>query len=222
MGAVWIAALWVLFAATHMALSSQRWRPRLVAKLGDRGFQGVYSGIALAIFVPLVSIYYSHKHSGPYLWTLSRLPGVRWLGYGLMGAAFVLVVAGLVQPSPAGMVRARPVVRGVARLTRHPVLMGFGLWGLAHLLLATVHAAELAFFAGFPIFAVVGCEHQDQRKLAANESYRAFHAATPFLPFSRLGFVRGIVEMPLPVAIAAGIAIAWALRQYAHAWLSGS
>jgi len=221
MAAVWIAALWVLFAATHMALSSQRFRPRLVARLGARGFQGVYSLVALAIFVPLVATYYAHKHTGPYLWTLSQLPGVRWLGYALMGAALVLVVAGLVQPSPAGMVPARPEVRGVARITRHPVLMGFGLWGLAHLLLATVHASELAFFSGFAIFAVVGCEHQDARKLASSESYRAFHAATPFLPFSRLGFVRGLREMPLPAAIAAGIALTWALRSYAHAWLSG-
>jgi len=221
MDAVWIAALWVLFAATHMGLSSARFRPRLVARLGARGFQGVYSLLALAIFVPLVATYYAHKHTGPYLWNLSQLPGVRWLGYGLMGAAFVLVVAGLVQPSPAGMVPAKPEVRGVARITRHPVLMGFGLWGLAHLLLTIVHAAELAFFGGFAIFAVVGCEHQDQRKLAASESYRAFHAATPFLPFSRLGFVRGLAEMPLPVAIAGGIALAWALRRYAHAWLSG-
>ncbi len=222
MGALWIAALWVLFAATHMALSSQRLRPRLVAKLGARGFQAAYSLVALAIFVPLVSTYYAHKHTGPFLWYGSPLLGVRWLGYGLMGAAFVLVVAGLVQPSPAGMVPARPEVRGVARITRHPVLMGFGLWGLAHLLLSAVHASELAFFVGFALFAVVGCEHQDQRKLAASESYRAFHAATPFLPFSRLGFVKGLAELPLPIAIAAGIALTWALRRYAHAWLSGS
>jgi len=222
MAAVWIAALWLLFAATHMAFSSQRLRPRLVARLGDRAFQGLYSLVALAIFVPLVSTYYAHKHTGPYLWTLSMLPGVRTLGYAVMGAAFALVVAGFVQPSPAGMMRVRPEVRGVARITRHPVLMGFGLWGLAHLLLASVYASELAFFAGFPIFAVVGCEHQDQRKLAASEGYRAFHAATPFLPFSRLGFVKGLAELPLPLALAAGIALTWALRHYAHAWLSGS
>src|SRR5262245_47949811 len=151
MAAVWIAALWVLFAGTHMALSSQRFRPRLVAALGARGFQGVYSLVALATFVPLVATYYAHKHSGPYLWTLSQLPGLRWLGYGVMGAAFALVVAGLVQPSPAGMVPVKPEVRGVARITRHPVLMGFGLWGLAHLLLTSVYVPELSFFGAFAI-----------------------------------------------------------------------
>jgi uncharacterized membrane protein len=221
MAVLWIFGLWLLFAATHMALSGQRLRPRLVARLGDLGFRGLYSLVALAIFVPLVWTYYAHKHAGPYLWTLSKLPGVSWLGYGVMGVAFVLIVAGLVQPSPAGMVPGPLEVRGVARITRHPVLMGLGLWGVAHLLLATVYTAELAFFVGFAIFAVVGCEHQDQRKAAASESYRAFAAATPFLPFSSRGFAKGLLEMPLPIAIVAGIALAWALRRYAHAWLAG-
>jgi len=222
MDALWIVGFWLLFAATHMGLSSRGLRPRLVTKLGDRGFQGVYSLVALATFVPMVRSYYAHKHAGPYLWNLVQIPGVGWLAYGLMGAAFVLVVAGLVQPSPASMRPGRSVVRGVARITRHPLFMGFGMWGVAHLLLARVHASELAFFGGFAIFAVVGCDHQDRRKLATlGPSYRAYVAATPFLPFSSAGFVRGLVEMPMPVAVVAGIALAWALRHYAHAWLAG-
>lgn len=222
MDALSIAALWILFAATHMGLSSQRLRPRLVARLGARGFQGAYSLVALAIFVPLVWTYYAHKHTGPFLWTLARLPGVRWIGLALVGAACVLIVAGLVQPSPASILPGKPVVRGVARVTRHPLLMGFGLWGVAHLLLAIVHASELAFFGGFALFAVIGCEHQDQRKLASQgESYRAYVAATPFLPFASRSFPRGLVEMPMPIAIAAGIALAWSLRHYAHGWLAG-
>jgi uncharacterized membrane protein len=222
MDAIWIALFWILFAATHMGMSSRRLRPGLVARLGDRGFQGVYSLVALATFVPLVACYYAHKHAGPYLWNLARLPGVRWVGYALMGAAFVLVVAGLIQPSPASMRPGRPVVRGVARITRHPLFMGFGLWGMAHLLLAVVNASELAFFGGFLIFAVVGCDHQDRRKLATlGESYRSYVDATPFFPFASPGFVRGLVEMPMPIALAAGIGLAWGLRTYAHGWLSG-
>ena len=222
MDALWIVAFWILFAATHMGLSGQGLRPRLVARLGDRGFQGAYSLVAIATFVPLVWSYYAHQHTGAYLWHLAQLPGVAWLGYGLMGAAFVLVVAGLAQPSPASMRPGQALVRGVARVTRHPLFMGFGLWGVAHLLLARVNASELAFFGGFAIFAVVGCDHQDRRKVAAlGESYRAWVAATPFVPFSSPGFVRGLVEMPMPVAVAAGIALAWAIRRHAHAWLAG-
>jgi uncharacterized membrane protein len=89
-------------------------------------------------------------------------------------------------------------------------------------MLAVVHASELLFFGGFAVFAVVGCDHQDRRKAAElGERYRAYVAATPFLPFSSLGAARGLVEMPMPIAVAAGIALAWAVRQYAHAWLSG-
>ena len=222
MDAAWIAGLWLLFAATHMGLSSQRLRPRVVARLGERGFLGLYSLVAFAIFVPLVWVYYANKHSGPYLWTLARLPGVEWIGIVLMGAAFVLVVGGLVQPSPAGMVPGSARIRGIARITRHPVFMGLGLWGLAHLLLASVNAAELAFFAGFTIFAVVGSDHQDRRKLASlGESYRGYVAGTPFLPFAGRGSLRGLVEMPMPVVVVAGIGLAWVVRRYAHAWLSG-
>jgi uncharacterized membrane protein len=222
MGALWIVAFWLLFAATHMGLSSQARRPGLVTKLGDRGFQALYSLVAFATFVPLVWSYYAHQHTGPYLWSLGQLPGVGWFATGLMGAAFVLVAAGIAQPSPASMRPGQAVVRGVARVTRHPLFMGFGLWGVAHLLLAKVHASELAFFGGFAIFAVVGCDHQDRRKAATlGESYRAYVAATPFIPFTSLGFVRGLVEMPMPVAVAAGIGVAWVIRRYAHAWLAG-
>ena len=67
-----------------------------------------------------------------------------------------------------------------------------------------------------------GFSGQDQRKLATQgESYRAWVAATPFLPFSRLGSLRGLVELPLPIAAGVGVALAWALRRYAHGWLAG-
>jgi uncharacterized membrane protein len=222
MAYVWIAALWVAFAATHMGLSSLRLRPRLVARLGERGFLAAYSLVALALFVPLVRTYYAHKHTGPLLWTAGGLTEVRWAAYGLIGAAFALVIAGLLQPSPAAVRPGRPEVRGVARITRHPLLMGIGLWGLAHLLATTVHAAEFAFFVGFPIFAVIGCDHQDQRKVATlGEPYRAFVAATPFVPFSRASSARGLLEGSMPLAVAAGIALAIALRRFAHGWLAG-
>ena len=222
MQAFTVLGLWILFAATHMALSGHSLRPRLVARLGALGFQALYGAVALAIFVALVRKYYAHKHVGPYLWYLAQLPGMRQVGYAVMGVAFVLVVAGLVQPSPAGMRPGATEVRGIARVTRHPVLMGFGLWGIAHLLLTTVFLSDLFFFVGFPVFAVVGCEHQDQRKREAlGEPYRAFADATPFLPFASLGSAKGLRERPVPIAIAVGVALAVVVRLWGHHWLAG-
>ncbi len=64
----WILiALWLAFGATHIGLSSVRFRPRLHAALGERSFLGVYSLIAFATFVPVVWYYFAHKHAGPLL-----------------------------------------------------------------------------------------------------------------------------------------------------------
>ncbi|MGH0031202.1 MAG: NnrU family protein [Myxococcota bacterium] len=206
-----IAGFWLAFAATHMTLSSVRLRPRLVAALGERPFLGVYSLVALATFVPMVSVYFGNKHAGPALWYLGALPGMRWLVYLGMGVAFALVVAGNTRPSPASIAAGKPEPKGVLCVTRHPLFMGVGLFGLLHLLVVPVNAAELAFFGGFPLFAVVGCRHQDKRKLAAgDEGFRHFHAATPFLP-SPAGVPEALRSdaIPIAVGIAATVAVRW-------------
>jgi uncharacterized membrane protein len=219
MTVTWIAVLWLAFAATHMGMSSLRWRPGLVSALGERGFQGVYSLVSLAIFVPLVWIYTSGKHAGPFFWYLGPLTPVRWLAYVLMGAALTLVVAGATRPSPASVAPGPARVVGVFRITRHPVFMGLALFGLAHLLTARVHAAEFVFFGGFVVFSLVGCSHQDQRKLVtAGEDFRRFHAETPFLPFTGRDTLRGLKEMPIPLVVGVGLAV---LVRYYHATLFG-
>ena len=76
----------------------------------------------------------------------------------------------------------------------------------------------LAFFAGFPLFAVLGCWHQDARK-REDERYRAFCDETPFLPFSRAGALRGLTEMP--VALVLAVAAAFALRAVHAGWFGG-
>jgi uncharacterized membrane protein len=215
-----IIALWVAFAATHMGLSSQRLRPRLVASLGAQGFQGVYSLVALATFVPLVWLYFANQHVGPHLWYLGHLSPVRWLGYLGMALALTLMAGGLITPSPASLTGGATQVRGVLRLTRHPLLMGLGVFGCVHLLTANLNAAELAFFAGFPVFTILGCRHQDERKLADDPAYAGFVAETHFLPFGSPGGLKGLRES-LP-AIALGVGLAVLLRAFHASWFGGA
>lgn len=218
--AIGIALLWLLFGGTHMLLSSVRLRPRLAGALGEGAFLGVYSLVALAAFVPLVWIYFANKHAGPHLFHLGAAPGVRTLVYVGMGVAFSMLVAGLARPSPAALSPGRPEPAGVLRVTRHPVFMAIGLFGLLHLLAASVNAAELAFFAGFPIFALVGSRHQDARKLAGGgEAFRHFHARTPFLPFSAPKEVpTALREDAVPIVIGVGVTV---LVRWFHPQLFG-
>jgi uncharacterized membrane protein len=197
-----------------MGLSSLRLRPRLAAMLGERAFLGLYSLVALGLFVPLVWVYLGNRQAGPLLWTTPVGPVLLWLLYAVMGVGWVLVVVGLIQPSPVvagGPAEAR--VRGAHRLTRHPPFMGFAIFGALHLLLLLgVHASDAVFFAGFPLFSLLGAWHQDRRKLrTAGETFRAWHAATPFLPFTGRETARGLRELP-PLGVALGVVLTIALR----------
>ncbi len=201
-------ALWLAFAATHMSLSSLRLRPQLVGALGERGFQGVYSGVALAIFVPLVWVYFANKHTGPHLWFLGGVPGLRQVMYAGMALCFVLIAGGFARPSPVSIRAGRAEVRGALRVTRHPVFMAAGLFGLLHLCVASVEASELAFFGGFPLFALIGSRHQDVRKLASgSEEFRRFHAATSLLP-NLARIPAALRDDPLPALIGVGVTVA--------------
>jgi uncharacterized membrane protein len=190
-----------------------------VDRLGERLFVALYSLVSLAIFVPLVAVYFDNKHAGPLLWHLGEVPGVRWLMYAGSGIAFAIMAAGIARPSPASLAPGDAEVRGVFRITRHPLFMGMGLLAALHLAVAAVNTAELAFFGGFVVFSLVGCRHQDQRKLAAlGDRYRRFYEETPFLPGSRPGAFQGVAEQPVPMLIGACVAAA---TRYFHPNLFG-
>ena len=173
--------------------------------------------IALALFVPLVQVYLANKHSGPLLWSIGLGAVARWVFYVFVGAALTLAVNGILQPSPGSLLGGKAEVRGVLRLTRHPLFMGFGLLGLLHMI-PNGFASDLAFFAGLPVFAVVGCRHQDQRKIATGTpGYRELVAATPFLPFTKPGAWQGLGEIGI-AKIAVGIIVTVVIRWF-HAAL---
>ena len=215
-----IVALWLGFAASHMALSSRAARPVLVARLGEPAFLGLYSLVSVAFFVPLVWVYFGHKHAGPLLWSIPVGTPLLWAIYVGMAVAFVLMVSGLVRPSPTNIVPGDTTPRGALRLTRHPLFMGLGLFGLLHLL-PNGNTADVAFFGGFPLFAIVGCRHQDERKLASGSSeFARFHRETPFLPFTGAQTLLGIREVG-PVLIVAGVAVTVLLRWFHPQWFGG-
>ena len=213
-----IVLLWLGFAGSHLILSSLPVRQRIIARIGEPPFRGLYSLVAFTFFVPLVWVYFANKHAGPLLWTPPQGPAVRWLVYAGMALAFVLLAASFVQPSPASVVPGSTAPRGVLRVTRHPLLMGIGVFGLVHLL-PNANAADVAYFAGFPLFAIIGAWHQDRRKLATMPEYRAFYERTPFFPFTGGHTLTALRELPF-AAVGVGVLVTVALR-YFHGPLFG-
>jgi len=212
-----LALLWLGFGGSHVLLSSVRLRPRLVSSLGALPFLGVYSLVAFAFFVPLVWLYFTHRHAGPLLWA----PGVgevgRWVIYAGMAVAFVLFVSSLLQPGPAALVAGPATPRGVYRITRHPQNMGIALFGALHLV-PNGFATDVAFFGGLAAFAVLGSWHQDRRKrVQGPPGYAAFAAATPFLPFTGRETLQGLRELS-PLAVALGVGATWLVRHFHARW----
>lgn len=198
----WLSVLiwWVAFGGTHSGLSWMPVRGALVDRLGERAFQGVYTVVSFATFVPLMFAYFPHRHSGPLLWNLRAAPSMQWVTIVLAAAAFALLVSGVMQPSAVSFVPgASPRAQGVTRITRHPVFMAMGLWGLAHLLM-NGWLTDVIFFGGFAAYALVGSARQDARKQAtAGAALAEFYRETSLLPFGAIAAGRNrLVAAELP------------------------
>jgi uncharacterized membrane protein len=213
----------VLFTATHFGLSHGAVRAGLVKQFGPVGFRGVYSLISIGTLAPAATFAWIERHAGPVLWDLPR-----WIELAvslpLMLLATILLVLSLASPSPVSMVPARPEARGVLRITRHPMNMGFGLFGVAHVV-ANGALGDVAFFGlCFAVVGIVGAYHQDARiAKAKGEALREFRRATSVLPFAailrgRQKFDPGDMAWPL-VALAV---VAWGALVFFHGRLFGA
>ncbi|HSF21048.1 MAG TPA: NnrU family protein [Burkholderiales bacterium] len=221
--AYWIVFWWLVFAGSHMVLSSLPLRGQLIARLGEKGFVGLYSLIAFATFIPLVWVYFGNRHAGGVIWNLAAAPGVRPLAAALAVLAIALIVGGVLHPSPAlvGMKQSWGA-RGLTRITRHPLFMGFALWALSHLLL-NGFLTDVLFFGGMLAFSLAGAAHQDARKRATEEERLGqFFAESSYWPFGAIIAGRNrIIWRELPwIALAVGAAAAigiYALHPWAFA-----
>ncbi len=183
----WITALWwALFGGTHVVLTTEKVRTRLVRGLGETGFIVSYSALAIATFAGLVYYVAGHRLDDPHASFVTTIPPVGGALFALSVVGFSILVAGvLVYPGLPMSVfrhRTRPA-RGIEQVTRHPFFAGVALWAAAHALLS-VHPATFVFFLGFVVLSVVGGLHQDRRLIAKlGEPYRAYVASTSFWPF---------------------------------------
>jgi uncharacterized membrane protein len=176
---------WMAFAGTHTLLTHPPIRSALVARLGVGPFQGLFSLVSFATFVPLVWTFFAHRTSTAIpLTRLAQTPGIWWLTMILNFVAFELLVLGFARPNPLALTARKGFgAAGILRVTRHPAFMGVALLGLAHLLVKE-GALERAFFGGTLVYSILGSAHQDWRKrLEAGPEMKRFYAETSFFPF---------------------------------------
>jgi uncharacterized membrane protein len=171
------------FVGTHLLLSHPL-RGALVARVGERGFQGIYSLAAIVSFAWMVLAYRAIPPQPPY-WVLGD---VGWaVALLVMWAASVLFVGSLIRnpalPDPAAQRNATMPPRGVYAVTRHPMMFAIILWAAVHI--AVVPTAAGILLAETILFlALVGSIGQDvkKRRLMGTD-WQGWQGRTAFVPF---------------------------------------
>jgi uncharacterized membrane protein len=184
---LYLIAAAVFLPLSHYGLSSTRLRDVLVVRLGERGYLGCYSLVALGAFWWLVSAYRQAPLS--ILWTAP--PFLKLAMWPVVLVAFLLVVVGVTTPNPTTVGEEKlfsnpNVVRGVLRVTRNPFLWGASLWALAHVVVSG-DVASLLLFGSIAVLGLVGTillEAKKRRRHGAD--WRAFAALTSNVPFQAI------------------------------------
>ena len=173
----------IAFVGLHFLLSHPL-RASLVGKLGERGFQGLYSVQALLTFGLMIYFYRAIGREEPiwvadeWVWGVAAL--VMWVGSILFVGSFLGNPA---LPGARLERGARP--GGVFAITRHPMMWGFAAWAAVHL--AVLGTAKAIVFDGAILFlAIVGSVGQDSKKAKLmGERFHEWAAQTAFVPFAR-------------------------------------
>lgn len=176
-----------VFIASHFLLSAPPVRRPLVRALGEWPFLVLYSVVALLLFSWVLLAY----GAAPFVEVWAPPTALRHLSLTVMLLASILVVAGLTtsNPSLAG-VDSRAISErgpeGILKVTRHPMMWGFGLWGITHLL-ANGDAAGMILFGGMTVLALAGAFAIDAKKRALmGDAWESYCARTSYLPFGAI------------------------------------
>ncbi len=195
------------FVATHF-LMSHPLRRAMVRALSDTGQQIAYSAVSLGFFV---WIYFAFNAAPS-----ADLPGsgtAGWIVATILTLPAMILFAGSMIGNPAlglpgseDMARAKP--KGVFTITRHPMMWGFALWALSHMVLFwSMRTMITAFAMGF--LALVGAHMQDRKKeVLMGDAWAIWENHTNFWP--RLsGFTRAGV-MPWALGLTLFVGLSWA------------
>ena len=212
-----LLAATVVFLLTHFVPSTPL-RAVLVKALGEWPYRGLYSVVALAALAWMISAYAEAPHQP--LWT-----GLRYLPVVVMPFSFVLLACGYWRnPTMVGadkLLKSDNPARGMIRITRHPIMWGFILWAVAHLL-ARGDTKSLVFFGAFLLLASLGTILLDKRK-ARIEGWPRFAAVTSNIPLVAIAQGRNrIVWREIGWLRPLAGLVAFGAFFYLHPWLFGA
>jgi uncharacterized membrane protein len=200
------------FVGTHFLLSHPL-RQSLVARLGPGPFQGLYSLVALVTFGAMIWVY-GRIGDQPPLWDAGEAGWI--VATVLMFIGSILFVGSFLgNPAlPGARLERGKAAGGVFAITRHPMMWGFALWAITHIIVVATPKA-LLFDGAILFLALAGSVGQDRKKAKLmGERFHEWTAQTAFIPFGR-GFAN-----PGTVALVGGTVL-FLLATWLHPFPAG-
>ena len=209
------AGLIAAFVVSHILMATAGVRDGIVARAGEKGFQGLYALVSFALLGAALFVYRDLEPvilwvAPTWAWHLSTL---------VMLFASILFV-GSVTPANkalAGVPATDRPASGVLRITRHPMMWSFALWAIVHSTLSgslpTIILAD-----GIGILALLGAAHQDHKKRRLmGETWARYERETSYWPFGAQlsGRQPWSAVWPGLVPVIGGVAL-WAILTFVH------
>ncbi|MFL0355064.1 NnrU family protein [Erythrobacter sp. GH1-10] len=194
------------FVGSHFVMSHPL-RASMVKAFGEMGFQVVYSLVSLAT---LAWIYFAFKAAPP-----ADLPGSGEIGWAIATLltlpAMVLLAGSVVgnpaMPTPQAAEQAREEPKGVFKVTRHPMMWGFALWALSHIVIHYSLRTTITALA-IGILALVGAKLQDRKKeVLMGEAWAQWESKTSYWP--RFGALFGAGALPWAAGLIFFVFFSW-------------
>ncbi|ETI61430.1 MFS transporter [Sphingobium sp. C100] len=210
----------VAFVGTHFLLSHPLRAP-IVARVGEKGFLGLYSLVAFATLIWLIQAY----RSAPVTTMLWPVGDVLWaVASAAMLLAAMLLMGSLIRnpamPDPDGKLIIPAQAKGVFAITRHPMLWSFALWSISHILVYPV-ASNIILALAILILSLVGAALQDAKKETLKpQAWRQWEARTSYWPFAAIAAGRAKFGQFGMHTLAGGLLI-WLVATWAHMPLAG-
>ncbi|MCH2487774.1 MAG: NnrU family protein [Erythrobacter sp.] len=201
-----LTAASIALVGTHFALSHPLRAP-LVSRLGANGFLLLFSLVAAGcmgwMYLAFVRAPSANLGgSGPIGWIVASL---------LTVPALVLFLGSLTGnpalPAPGAERLAAREPRGVFTVTRHPMMWGFALWAVAHLVLWWSWRTVIVALA-ILVLALVGARLQDRKKASQmGSAWTEWERRTSFWP--RLSKLPRAGAVLWAIGIAAWLGVTW-------------
>ncbi|PDT85786.1 NnrU family protein [Sinorhizobium sp. BJ1] len=175
-------------------------RERLISLLGRAAYFSLYSLVSVLV---LGWVFYAAFNVDYIpLWEPSAWQA--WVTLLAAPAGVFLVLAGLFSVNPLSVsIRQGQRPGAIVSVTRHPVLWGFAIWALGHLV-ANGDLRSLILFGGFALFALGSIPTMEKRaRRRLGEQWKRQSEKTSIMPFAALFNGRTPLSGDTPIVIAA-------------------